>query len=234
MDLLRRFGRNTTLEGMHPSYSQTGEDRIVKFVLDALDVKEPRYLDIGAHHPQKLSNTFLFYQAGASGVLVEPNPAFAELVRATRPRDKCLNVGMAGKSGVDVPFYVMASDTLSTFSKAEADRMVAECRQEICEVRKLEVLSVADVLDTHFPTGVDYVSMDVEGLELELLEGFDFEKNRPAVLCIETLSYAIDGTGKKADDVISFLIDHRYTVHADTHINTIFVERERWESLDDS
>jgi len=73
----------------HVSYSQCGEDRILRHIFSVFGIEKPTYLDIGAHHPVALSNTYLFYQKGATGVLVEPNPArYRELVRA-RPRDVC-------------------------------------------------------------------------------------------------------------------------------------------------
>jgi hypothetical protein len=212
------------------SFSQSGEDRIAKFVFDVLGIHQYRYLDIGTHHPSRINNTYLFYRLGGSGVLIEPNPRWATLISQVRPRDLCLNVGMAGKSSCEVPFYVMRSDTLCTFSKCEAERMVAECDEEISEVKPLEVLEPQAILASHFSDGINLVSLDVEGLELEILESFDLQQYRPEVFCIETISYAIDGSGVKSSEVAKFMTARGYMVFADTHINTIFVDRSRWES----
>lgn len=216
-------------EGM--SFSQCGEDRIVRWVLEILRVRQPRYLDIGAHHPRRLNNTYLFYTLGSSGVLVEPNPAFAGLIRRERPRDVCIEAGVGGRPASGVPFYVMRSDTLCTFSEREAQRMVAECREEIREVRSLEVVTPAWIQAEHFADGLNFVSLDVEGLELEILRAFDFDACRPEVFCIETISYAIDGSGHKTDDLIAFMQSRGYAAHADTYLNTIFVDEERARSL---
>jgi len=213
------------------SFSQCGEDRIIKFILDTLQIREYRYLDIGAHHPRRLSNTYLFYTLGGSGVLIEPNHALASLISEARPRDLCLNVGLAGEPHGSVPFYVMRSDTLSTFSKREAERMVSECGEEIVEVRAVEVRTPGSVLAEHFSDGLNLVSMDVEGLELEILEGFDLRQYRPEVFCIETISYAVDGEGVKSTALAPFMASHGYRIYADTYINTIFVDQARWESL---
>jgi FkbM family methyltransferase len=213
------------------SYSQCGEDRIIKFVLDTFQVRQYRYLDIGAHHPRRLSNTYLFYALGGSGVLIEPNRAMAVLNSAERPRDVCLNVGLAGEPRASVPYYVMRSDTLSTFSKQEAGRMVSECGEEIVEVRSVEVRAPASVLSEHFGDGLNLVSIDVEGLEMEILEAFDLRKYRPEVFCIETISYAVDGEGVKSATLAPFMASHGYRIFADTYINTIFVDQSRWEGL---
>lgn len=209
------------------SFSQCGEDRIVKWILEVLGIDRPRYLDVGAFDPRRLSNTFLFYALGGSGVLVEPSPSRAARIRRERPRDVCLNAGIGGTARPDAPFYVMRSAPLSTFSREEAERMVAECGEEIVEELRIPLLTPAEVLAEHFDDGIDYLSLDVEGLEQEVLEAFDLDAHRPAVLCVETLSYAIDGSGRKALPLIEHVRSRSYRVHADTFINTIFVDEDR-------
>jgi FkbM family methyltransferase len=209
------------------SFSQCGEDRIARWILRVLGVERPRYLDIGAHHPCQLNNTYLFYRLGGSGVLVEPNPRWTPLIRRERPRDTCLCVGLAAQPRDRVPFHVMTSDTLCTFSKTEGDRMVAECGQEILETRHVDAMTPAEVQAEHFRDGLNFVSLDVEGLELEILQAFDFDANRPEVFCIETLSYSIDGTGRKNRPLIEWMAAQDYAVHADTYVNTIFVDEMR-------
>jgi FkbM family methyltransferase len=213
------------------SFSQSGEDRIVKFLFDVLGIVRYRYLDVGAHHPRRFSNTYLFYTLGGSGVLVEPNPRWAALIARVRPRDRCLNAGLAAQARSGVPFYVMKSDTLCTFSKDEAERMAAECGEEISEVRQLDLVAPQSVLSADFSEGLNLVSLDVEGLELEILEAFDLQRYRPEVFCIETISYATNGRGEKSGDLVEFMTSNGYLVYADTYINTIFVDRSRWESL---
>ncbi len=109
--------------------------------------------------------------------------------------------------------------------------MVSECGEAISEVRHLDVLAPRTVLSAHFSEALSLVSLDVEGLELEILEEFDLQRYRPAVFCIETISYAINGSGVKSSEIADFMAASGYMVFADTHINTIFVDRSRWESL---
>jgi hypothetical protein len=93
------------------------------------------------------------------------------------------------------------------------------------------VVTPARIVAEHFAERLDFVSLDVEGLELEILRAFDFDACRPAVFCIETISYAIDGSGRKALDLMAFMQSRGYAVHADTYVNTIFVDEERARSL---
>ncbi|MGH0033109.1 MAG: FkbM family methyltransferase [Myxococcota bacterium] len=224
--------RSTTLASRESqSFSQCGEDRIVLWLFRVFGIEQPRYLDVGAHHPTRQSNTFLFHRLSGSGVLVEPNPRWAAEIRRGRPRDVCIEAAAGPEPQSGVPFYVMRSDTLSTLSKAEADRMVRECGEEIREVREIEVVAPSGIQRRHFGAGLNFVSLDVEGVELDVLRAFDFDANRPEVFCIETLSYATDGSGRKAVDLIAFMASVGYAVHADTYVNTIFVEEDRARGL---
>src|ERR1035438_1460830 len=74
------------------SYSQCGEDLIIRYVFDVLKIPCPVYLDIGAHHPRFLSNTFLFYQQGAHGINIEPDPTLFAAFPKQRNRDTNLNI----------------------------------------------------------------------------------------------------------------------------------------------
>lgn len=201
----------------------------MNFLLNSLGIKTRSYLDIGGHHPIRYSNTYLFYLAGASGVVVEPNPKWYARHRKVRPRDIALNAGLGGETRTGVPFFQMRSDTLSTFSREEAERMVRECREQIVRETPIDILTPQEVIGSHFKEGPDFVSLDVEGLELDILRTFDFDLHRPAAFCIETLSFASDGSGKKNTEIPEYMDKQGYKVYADTWINTVFVDRVRWE-----
>lgn len=186
-----------------------------------MSVGEPSYLDIGAHDPVMYNNTYLFYEKGSSGVNVEPDPECFLKLASQRPRDVNLNVGVGSHEGT-FNYYVMTSRSLNTFSKAEAKRY------EIYGKQKVEVVNVNTILNEYFEPGPNFVSLDVEGLEMEILESFDFEASRPEVFCIETLTYTEDNTEEKVVDIIEYMKEMDYIVHSDTYINTIFVDRESW------
>lgn len=210
------------------SYSQCGEDMIVRYIFDALRIPAPTYLDIGAHHPTYLNNTFVFYQSGAQGVNIEPDPSLLAAFNQQRPRDTNLNVGIAEQSG-NLDFYVMSVRTLNTFSAEDAHAAAREGKTRIDEVIKVPVIPINDVLAKHFSDReLDFVSLDVEGLDLQILQSFDFTRWRPKVLCVETITYSEQHKGQKIPEIERVLLDKGYFVYADTHINTIFVDRNVW------
>jgi len=212
------------------SYAQCGEDHILAHILACLGILKPRYLDIGAHSPSYLSNTYHFYLRGSRGVLVEPDPALIpELVRR-RPGDTCLNVGVGAVASAGAPFYVMSSPLLNTFSKDEAERYQSYGTVRIVQVLHVPVITVADLMRRQAPEFPHMVSIDVEGRETDIVKQFASESVRPQVFCIETLTYAEDKSERKNREVGPLLEARGYFAYADTYINTIYVDRTAWAS----
>lgn len=89
------------------SFSQTGEDLIIHFIINALKIDKITYLDIGANHPFNLSNTYLFYLLGMKGVCIEPDPKLSKYISEKRKRDKCINIGIGINGLKKSTFYLM-------------------------------------------------------------------------------------------------------------------------------
>lgn len=211
------------------SYAQCGEDLIVEYVLAALGVDKVSYLDIGAHHPRYLSNTYLFYRQGGRGVCVEPDSKLLKRFEQARPRDICLPVGI-GNSPRTADLFIMTTPTLNTFSRAEAERYQSYGTERIEDVVSVEIKAINQLLEEYFTVPPDFVSIDVEGMDLIIMKSYDFARFRPKVLCVETLTYAEDGSEKKISEIENVLRQNDYLIYADTYINTIAVDRPAWES----
>lgn len=213
------------------SWSQCGEDLIMRYLFDLLQIARPSYIDIGAHHPWYYNNTYLFYRQGARGVNVEPDPSLYAGLRRERRHDVNLNMGI-GPREAEMDFYVMSSRTLNTFSAIEARKYVEQQGLRIVDTRRIRVQTFAQAVDTHMGRTPDLVSLDVEGLELDILRSIDFSENRPHVFCIETLSYAGgDGSGVKNPEIHDLMFENGYMLYADTYINSIYVAKSSWRNL---
>jgi FkbM family methyltransferase len=214
-------------DGRRLSYAQQGEDLVMQAVFERLGIARPRYLDIGAFHPSIGSNTFWFYVRGSRGVLVEPNPPMAALLRKARPEDVVLDVGVSVDARTEADYYVLRDrPQLNTFSREQADRYVAEAGPGTIEaVVRLKLRAVNEILAEHFADAPpDLLSIDVEGLDLPLLQTLDFSRHRPAVVCVETLVY---GTSEQREPTHELLRGLGYAVRAGTFVNTIFVDERR-------
>jgi FkbM family methyltransferase len=211
----------------HKSYSQCGEDLIIRFVFNAIGVMRPTYLDLGAHHPTYLSNTKLFYAEGSRGINVEANPDLIGSFRRSRPKDLNLNIGIVPEEhdGETIDFYVMDAPAMSTFSVEEARRLEAETSIKLAKTIRVPARGVLSVIQEYcagaFP---DLLTVDIEGTDALVVPALARTTlgRRPSVICIETLTYSETGTATKKTDLIAAVSATGYDVYADTYINTIF------------
>jgi FkbM family methyltransferase len=212
------------------SFSQCGEDLIVAYLMEALQISKPSYLDVGAHHPSHLNNTYLFYLKGSRGVCVEPDPELFAKLKSRRKKDVCLNIGISFDDRRSADFYIMSSNSLSTFSKEEVQRYGSYGRQRVLRVTNTPLESINAVIKRYFKTGPQFISIDTEGLDFQILKSFDFTQYRPPVFCIETLTYAEDKTEQKVTAIVDYMQQQSYLPVADTYINTVFVEADAWKN----
>jgi Methyltransferase FkbM domain len=112
---------------------------------------------------------------------------------------------------------------LNTFSKEEAEIIVSKSRgqRSIEKVVKLPLVNINAIIENHFPKAPDFVSIDTEGLDLEILKSLDFDRYRPAVLCVETL---ILGTMRVKTEILELMKAKGYSIRGGTFVNTIFVD----------
>lgn len=208
----------------HVSYAQAGEDLIAAYIFGNLKIAEISYLDIGAYDPVYLSNTYLFYRRGHRGVLVEPNVAMCERLRAVRPRDTTLEAGIGiGKPGV-ADYYVMSDPSWSTFDRAEAEHQVKATGGKVTlkEVRRMPLLDVNQVMAQHFQGKAPaFVSIDAEGWHFAILKSIDFSRFRPKVVCVET---KVSGEHRTIQEIPAFMAEKGYVARGSSFVNTIFVD----------
>ncbi len=211
------------------SYSQSGEDVIIDYIFTSMKLWRPAYIDVGAHDPFYLNNTMLFYEKGCRGVNVEPNPALLDRFLKYRPGDVNVCMGVAGAAG-ELDFYRMSAPSMGTFSREEAERLDRETSVKIVGAVKVKVETLPALTARHFGGAFpDLLSLDVEGLELEILRTIDYEKAFPTVICVETLTYSENRTERKDGDIIDFILSRGYMLYADTYINSIFVRETAWK-----
>ena len=216
--LLRRSAR---------SYAQSGEDLIARFALRELGIMRPYYLDIGAHHPKWLSNTYYFYRRGCSGVCVEADPRLSRRIQRRRPRDVCLNVALGTQDGT-ATLHVMKTSTLSTISADSVDEYSAMGQNRGREV-DVEMLTPQTLLARHCRAKPNLVSLDIEGIDLEVLQIWDFTVVRPELFIVETLTFTESRhTARKRHEITELMEANGYFVYGDTRINTIYVDAQAW------
>lgn len=212
-------------------HAQVNEDAVCLLILQMIGVKidELRYLDIGAHHPVNINNTYLFYLLGGSGTLVEPNEEFRNLIEIVRPRDQliCKAISLDGEKK---KFYKLKASTLNTilYEKLDLDfcnNIDAFTIQDQCVI---ETITINDLFET-IGEVPDLFSIDIECLNFEVLSQLDMQKYRPKVIIAELTAY-----GEKLlirDDMCELLEQNNYVLVAANEINGIFIDKKYENSI---
>ena len=144
------------------------------------------YVDIGAGHPVYDNVSFAFYLAGWRGITAEPNPALTELGRAVRPRDQLFE-GLCGASTGAATLYLQREfHGLSTTIAEHAETATKETGRS-ADALTLPVTTLAALCEQHAPPTFEFLKVDVEGAEADVLRGADFSRHRPKVIVVEAI-----------------------------------------------
>lgn len=157
------------------------------------------YVDVGAHHPYRFSNTLHFYKNGWRGINIEPTPGAIRLFNIFRKRDINLDIGIAAQAGT-LPFYCFTEPALNSFSLEYSEaRSAASTQYPIAKTIMVDTLPLARVFDTYLPAGqvIDFLSIDAEGLDLEVLRSNNWEKYIPLFIIVEACLDIREVTGSE-------------------------------------
>lgn len=168
------------------SYSQEGEDLLLGRIFEGQ--KNGFYVDVGAHHPLRFSNTYRFYKQGWHGINIDAMPNSMKLFNRVRPRDINLETPI-GQDNQTLQYYIFNERALNTFKSDIAKKILQIPHYELIETKTLKIRSLKNVLDQFLPPlqKIDFMSIDVEGLDLEVLQSNDWTRYRPKILLVEML-----------------------------------------------
>jgi FkbM family methyltransferase len=207
------------------SYSQAGEDAILNFLFADKKLSKINYLDIGTNLPDICNNTYLLYQKGSRGVCVEADKTLIKRIVSVRPEDKVINAGVAVSEKAEADFFIFNVNGLNTFDKAEVEKRQTSGIFKVVSVIKVPLISINSIIENNFSTYPDFLSIDIEGLDLNVLKSLNFERFPIPVICVETCTFSENHIRPKDNSIIEFLSTKGYDVYADTYINTILVNK---------
>lgn len=192
------YGRHT--------YSQHGEDLVFLNVFRQIGIERPSWVDVGAHHPWLISNTALLYARGCRGVNVEANPHLIEAFRRERPEDVNLNIGASDREGVMTFHMIDRASGRNSFETVEVEAFVSAQRGfTVTERIEIPVTTLKRIVEREcggdFP---DLLSIDAEGHDLAVLQGIDWDRPGPKLVCVEA------NTAAAEDLVLDYLEARNY------------------------
>ncbi len=204
------------------SYAQNFEDVMLYRVFR--DQPTGFYVDVGAADPVQHSVTKWFYDLGWSGINIEPRAVFFEALQRERPGDVNLNCGAGAVSG-EAPFFEM-SVTPEWSSFDDVARTEAVARGEPIVERTLPILTLNDIIERYGEgRTIDFLKIDVEGWEGEVLRGLDLLRHPPTVIVVEATHQGTTEPSYAAWEDILTNADYR-RVYFDG-LNNFYVGRER-------
>jgi FkbM family methyltransferase len=208
------------------SFSQSGEDLLLMQYFQQRS--SGLYVDIGAHDPTWISNTYLLYLKGWCGLVIDPLPGTRQKFAARRPRDTALEIGIAAEAGT-MTYYAFSHPAANTFVPGEAERQLTRGR-ELLGTQQVPVRPLRDVLDEYLTAGqqIDLLSIDAEGLDLAILISNDWQRYRPELVLVETHEplESFDGS-EQAPELHRYLRQQGYTLTARIGENSLYRDAAR-------
>ncbi|MBF0135823.1 MAG: FkbM family methyltransferase [Magnetococcales bacterium] len=164
-------------------YAEFGEDIILDHMFQG--IRAGFYVDVGAHHPIRESNTYRLYRRGWHGINIDASPGSFSLLQRFRPRDINLHTLVSNQETM-LTFYCFGLSSMNTLDLARAEAF-KKASGHSWSTLHLHSRSLADILATHVPagTGIDLLSVDVEGHDLSVLQSNDWERFVPRVILVE-------------------------------------------------
>lgn len=211
------------------SFSFEGED----ILLSCIFKQKPRgykgfYIDVGAYHPMRFSNTYYFYKKGWRGINIDAMPGSMKLFNKLRPEDINLEVGISNKTE-KLNYFMFNEPALNGFSEALNQKRFSNDDSyqnsknvyKVIAEKEIQTYPLAEILDKYLPLNknIDFMSIDVEGLDYEVLTSNNWEKYKPEFILIEILRSNIPKILNS--DIHKYLTEKNYVFFAKTQ-NTVF------------
>jgi len=205
-----------------PYKAQFGEDR---FLDDYFDHKrDGYYVEIGAFNGVKMSNTYFFEQQGWRGLLVEADPDLAEQCRSARPHSTVVNCAVVAPGSPAIVKFQISTDSksLSSLSFDEARKKNLVLQTGDLRITEIEVQgrTLDDVLTEESVGRIDFLTIDVEGYEWAVLQGFSIERWRPEIVILERNTMFPDRR------IVRYMFGHGYRYLRTRGVNDWFVLRD--------
>jgi methyltransferase FkbM-like protein len=172
------------------SHSQFGEDMLVRALLG--ERSRGFYVDLGAHHPIYYSNTYHFYCRGWRGLNVDARPGSMQAFAKLRPRDVNIEACLGVVPGQRVQFFSFDQPALNTCDPVLLERALQQGARLVGE-QTLLTITLRDCLAAHVPPGVDvdFLSIDIEGLDEQILLQHDWQRASPRIIIFEQHGVAL-------------------------------------------
>ena len=200
------------------TYSMDGEDL---FIDNFFKNKKGLYVDVGAYHPLELSNTYLLHKRKWKGINIDINSLSIEYFDFLRPNDININLGVAKKNSTKIIYFQKNKSPLNTLNLSHAKKIFSNRFKK----KKIETKTLTSILDkTKYKNKkINFLNIDTEGNDLEVLKSLDFKKYKPQLICVELIDHFNPDKKKiKKNKIYKFLTKKKYKLVWSGHFSHIF------------
>lgn len=203
--------------GARRYYSQYGEDAVLREIISPT-FNSGVYVDVGAYHPIKFSNTYALYRRGWRGINIDMDPVKIDAFKLARSDDTNVCAAISNERVTRQAYSFSSYGLTSTIEPTE----VARRSETPVSVRNVETTTLDDVLQNsrYSSREIDLLSIDAEGHDYQVLRSLDINKYRPKIVIVESTLMSINDIVKS--EIYRYLVDHGYRLASWTHLSLIF------------
>lgn len=204
----------------HKIYSQNGEELVLKHIFRSQN--NGFFVDIGAHHPKRFSNTYSLYKSGWTGINIDANPTSITFFNIFRKKDTNLCLGVGTAAG-HLAFYRFADPAVNTFSPEEAERLKQKKWNTFLGTQLVPTQPINSILENHLPPNqsIDLLNIDVEGLDYDILKSLNWDTYAPKAIIVEDHDFSPQNPTQSP--TYQLLTSHNYYLRTALNYSLIFV-----------
>jgi FkbM family methyltransferase len=199
------------------TYSQCGEDLILDYLHHHKD--NGFYVDVGANDPRIFSNTYFFYKKGWNGLVIEPNLQKLDEYRSRRKRDIRGHYAVGPKGSFK--FFKFREDALNTMSEEVAESY-EKMGHKIVSTETVPSLPLSDIFKKKNVSRIDFLSIDTEGQNFEVLQTNDWDTYRPSFVVVETAEFDKPDDESLEEKYNTYMEQVGYKKVASTPMNSVY------------
>lgn len=182
-------GSSSIIDTETKLYSQFDEELVIRDFFN--DERNGFFVDVGCAYPIRMSTTYyLEKHLGWTGIAIDALDSYRQAWTEQRPNSTFLSYAVTDKSGETITFHVAAEPGLSSISEERAEEWGGPESVPI----EVPTITLNNVLEDHGVKRIDFLSIDIEGAEVAALAGFDIERFKPRLVCIE--AHTADGANE--------------------------------------
>lgn len=206
---------------VRPSFAQEGEDLLLARLFEYQT--KGFYVDVGAHHPTRFSNTHLLHKKGWRGINIDPTPGGMTAFRRARPDDINLEIAVSSEDRMLI-LNIFDEPALNSFSEQVSSQR-DQSRYSIQNTVEVIARPLREILNEHLPHDVeviDLLTIDAEGHDLSVLRSNDWDRFRPRVVLVEVLGSTVEDLNAREEVVL--LRQLGYRIYSKLFHTVVFVD----------